>query len=244
MECNDEPQKRRFKPSDRPTAQLTNQTPPHLHQPVRDVVTRSSKHFRGKFPSRKCGRTIYWESLHERDCIGLLEFHPAVRSYREQPSKETYYDTSLQPRTYFPDFEALLKNDLVVHIEVKPAARMARKDHQEKYGLIAKHYESQGRHFRVMTELELRCEPLRTNVRRLREHVKTALSPTVVQGWLHDLGCGPYRFDEAARTIGVTALLRLIATGHLYVNLNLPMEGNQSVWATYTKETDHDAFYF
>ena len=59
--------------------------------PVRTVVTRSGKRFRGYFPSRKLRRMVGWESILERDAIAVLEYLPTVLHYEEQPSEETYY---------------------------------------------------------------------------------------------------------------------------------------------------------
>src|SRR3546814_4075345 len=41
--------------------------------PVRNVITRSGRHFRGLYPSRKVGRMVVFESILERDVIMLRE---------------------------------------------------------------------------------------------------------------------------------------------------------------------------
>jgi TnsA endonuclease N terminal len=224
---------------DAPTPRKTATT-----ERARTVITRSSKHFRGKFPSRKCGRTIHWESLYERDAVRWFEYHPGVQSYREQPTTETYFDALLEPQRYFPDFEVLLTNNIVVHIEVKPAKRLAKREVKEKYDLIARHYAQQGRHFRLLTEEDLRKEPMRSNVHRLREYSKHPLPVATAKRQMAALGdAESWGFNEAAERIGMCTLLCLIANGYLYVNLNVPMEGDQRVWAKHYEEVDHDAFY-
>lgn len=56
----------------------------------RRVITRSGRHFRGRYPSRKLGRMVAFESLIERDVILLLEFSRGVLSYQEQPTRIAY----------------------------------------------------------------------------------------------------------------------------------------------------------
>lgn len=229
----------------RPTASPDAPAPRKAATPerARTVITRSSKHFRGKFPSRKCGRTVHWESLGERNAALWLEYHPAVTSYREQPVVETYYDAMLEPRRYIPDFEVILRNGVVIHIEVKPAKRLLRRNLREKYELIAQHYARAGRRFRLLTETELQKEPMCTNVRRLREFSKHPLLQPEAQAQLAVLGnAASWGFDEAAEKIGTTTLLRLVANGYLYVNLDVPMDRNCQVWTKHFEGADHDAF--
>jgi hypothetical protein len=49
--------------------------------PVRRVVTRGGRRFRGFFPSAKNGCMVPWESLLERDAITLLEYMRTVRCF-------------------------------------------------------------------------------------------------------------------------------------------------------------------
>ena len=48
---------------------------------VRKVVTRSSCHFRGYFPSLKNGHSVGWESQLEGGLFRLLELSPFVLRY-------------------------------------------------------------------------------------------------------------------------------------------------------------------
>src|SRR5215831_20780141 len=126
--------------------------------PVRKVVTRSGKKFRGRFPSRKNAAMVCWESLHERQAILLFEYSANVASYEEQPSEETYYVRGV-PHRYYPDFRTTLTNGHVVDIEVKPSAKLLKAQNKEKYGRIASMYLRAGRQFRLLTERDYRAQP-------------------------------------------------------------------------------------
>jgi hypothetical protein len=89
------------------------------HTPARQVVRPTGGIFRGRFPSRKSGRSVAFESLIERDALLLFEFSRGVASYREQPYSIRYTFEG-RSRKYTPDFELSLASGAVLLIEVKP----------------------------------------------------------------------------------------------------------------------------
>lgn len=127
--------------------------------PVRKVVRRSGKNFRGYFPSRKAGRLIGWESIHERDAILILEYTPEVKTFEEQPSEETYYLEDGTARTYYPDLRATYACGRVVDIEIKPSRKLENPELARKLALVEKRYLQLKREFEVWTELDFRAEP-------------------------------------------------------------------------------------
>jgi hypothetical protein len=136
---------------------------------VRKVVTRSGRHHRGKFPSIKLGRMVQWESFLERDAILHFEYHPLVVSYQEQPSIETFYDKSGELRTYFPDFRVDFDDGRELFVEVKPAEKLKDPQLRDRLDRIAARFKEQGRLFKVMTDVDIRREPLLGNLKRLHE---------------------------------------------------------------------------
>lgn len=134
--------------------------------PVRKVITRSGKKFRGRFPSRKNAIMVCWESLRERDAIGLFEYSANVVSYEEQPSEETFYVGGV-PHTYYPDFRVRFSNEQVLDVEVKPSRKLRSAESKEKYGRIADMYKKSGRNFRILTERDYRAQPLHANLKRI-----------------------------------------------------------------------------
>lgn len=135
--------------------------------PVRKVVRRSGKNFRGYFPSRRLGRLVGWESLHERDAIRLVEYDPTVASYEEQPSEEIYYEVSGKARRYYPDLRVHYRNGRVVDIEVKPRQKLEDPRIEAKFKRIQKRYKELGRRFEIWTEREIRAEPRFSEVARI-----------------------------------------------------------------------------
>lgn len=127
--------------------------------PVRKVVRRSGKNFRGYFPSRKVGGLIGWESIHERDAILILEYTPEVKTFEEQPSEETYYLDDGTARKYYPDLRVDYADGRVVDIEIKPSQKLENPVLAEKLSLVARRYAQLNREFVVWTEREIRAEP-------------------------------------------------------------------------------------
>lgn len=199
---------------------------------VRKVVTRSGKRFRGKFPSRKLGRMVQWESLLERDAILALEYLHEVATYQEQPSIEIYYDGGDQPRRYVPDFRAVFGDGRELLIEIKPEARVATKEISEKLGAIAKRFEEQGRHYRVLTENDIRREPFFGNLRRLHSSGRRLKRASCTDALVERLGDGPvWTIAEAAEQIGgIEDVLRLVAAGRLRIDLQAPIVATSLVW--------------
>lgn len=127
--------------------------------PVRKAVTRSGKHFRAKFPSRKLRRMVLVESILEAHAALILEHRSDVASYEEQPSVEIYYEADGTPHKYVPDFLATLEDGSSVHIEVKPAAKLLNPALRAKFDLIALRFRETNRQFEIWTDDVIRAEP-------------------------------------------------------------------------------------
>lgn len=207
---------------------------------VRKVVTRSGKRYRGNFPSRKLGRMVQWESFLERDAFLLLEYHPRVTAYQEQPSFETYYGEDGLPRQYIPDLAANLDDGRVIVIEVKPEAELSKKKTHQKYAAIAQRFQEQGRIFRILTENDIRREPLHTNLRRIdditRGH-KLSIDGVLLEG-------GPtWTLDDAARQLGgMHEVLLRIRFGSMTFNYEERLTSDSKLWIVDLKGGGHDPF--
>lgn len=203
----------------------------------RRVITRSGRHFRGRYPSRKLGRMVAFESLIERDVILLLEFSRGVQSYQEQPERIVYSDGQTM-REYYPDFEAKLASGPRVHIEVKPSAKLDSPKIAKKLQQIATHYaQHRDEYFRVITELDARKEPLHTNLKTLSPlRAKPAASPQDFPVRLHGK---PWHVLEAS--VGRAVLLKQVALGNLVCDLASPLQGDLMVFTA--QEAAHDSLY-
>lgn len=199
---------------------------------VRKVVTRSGKRFRGKFPSAKLGRMVEWESLHERDAILHLEYHPLVVRYQEQPSIEIYYDPAGESHKYFPDFSALFKSGKERFFEIKPSRFLRKRDVREKLEAVASRFQEQGRDFRVLTEEHIRRQPLFSNLKAIHRSAKEVSYRETDKQLAMSLVGGPiWSFGDLVAQLGsVQKVLRLIRGDYLRVDLESMLEDSSMVW--------------
>ncbi|RXZ36082.1 hypothetical protein D9O50_05860 [Oxalobacteraceae bacterium CAVE-383] len=142
---------------------------------AREPIGRSFGLVRGKFPSKKIGRMIHWESQLERDTVLLLEFSPGVIRYREQPFK-IHIVLDGKTSRYTPDFEVIRANGEIEIIEVKPSQIYADKHEMKRFAQIKKYFNDQGSEFRIVTEKEIRNEWLLENLKILKRFRRGALS--------------------------------------------------------------------
>lgn len=144
---------------------------------ARKVITRSGRKFRGKFPSRKLGRMVHFESLLERDAIAILEAAADIASYQEQPRRVEYSDGEVI-REYFPDFQAVAVTGEVVDVEVKSSAQFHRNAIKKKFSAIWAHYWARGELLAVVTEHDLRGE------RRIAAFCELRDRGSAAPGWI------------------------------------------------------------
>lgn len=211
---------------------------------VRKVVTRSGRGIRGKFPSRKLGQQVYWESLLERDAILMFELHPLVLSYQEQPLVDTYYDEAGGVYQCYPDFLLQTVGGTEILVEVKRNADLARPSVKRKLGLIAAHFADQGRDYRVITESTIHREPLHSNLQRLWESARAFVISSIVHSGIDDLSAHHvYSVATLARIFGSEqAAFALIAMGRLRANLEEPLTSATSVWIPTNREAGDGSF--
>jgi len=214
-------------------------------QRVRRIVTRSGGGYRGKFPSRKLGRMVHYQSLLERDAILHLEYHPAVVDYQEQPSRETYYDADQNARFYFPDFLAILVTSMAINIEAKPHAKTLSPKTHDKLACVALRMSEQQRVFRVWTEHHIRREPLYSNLRRLHEARAQNTNPLRLEMLLKvaRAEAPSFAYEELVKRFGTpSAVLGLLARGVLRANLEQPLTSSTRIWTQWNPEDIDGAF--
>ena len=136
---------------------------------VRKVVTRSSCHFRGYFPSLKNGHPVAWESQLEGGFFRLLELSPSVLRYEVQPTRERIPlgDTFVD---YVPDLRVWLKDGGEWWIEIKPAKKLLIRSVKQKLNAATIHFPITNRKFSVITEELIWREPLAANLKKIMYH--------------------------------------------------------------------------
>lgn len=193
---------------------------------VRKVVTRRGRHFRGYFPSHKLHRMVAYESLLERDAILLLETSPGVVSYQEQPTVIQYFDGQ-SLCDYYPDFEVVLADNSIFHLEVKTTTKLKNPKVATKFAAVAAHYQEKRLGFRIVTEQELQREPLLSNAQELVYLTGNTGRPLPSFHELRsDLGADTIAFSKAENILGRDTVLHLIAHRMLGCDLTQPLAGN------------------
>ncbi|KVN21687.1 hypothetical protein WJ63_21465 [Burkholderia pyrrocinia] len=64
------------------------------------------------------------ESRLEFDAAMRFDFSTGVKRYRERPTRVTYRDRDGKVRIYYLDFELTMTDGTIVHVEIKPAAKL------------------------------------------------------------------------------------------------------------------------
>ena len=199
--------------------------------PVRRVVTRSGRHIRGKFPSRKMGRMVEWESPLEADAIRLFEFNPGVRAYYSQPSVEHYHDAFGTTRSFVPDFRIDWLHGGSLLVEVKSDADAAYPPTQHLLGLKAMAMQLQGKPYRLLTPAQIKSQPLFENLKLLESHAKGPLCPESMEymGALSNRTI--FSLQDIAHQLGSTQMVfRAIAHGLLRTDLQQPLNMESLIW--------------
>lgn len=211
---------------------------------ARKVITRSGRGIRGKFPSKKLKRHIHWETLLERDAALMFEMHPLIASYQEQPSEETYYDECGNVCVCYPDFLLRLIDGSKVWIEVKRKIDLSRPKIRRKLELIALRFAELGRTYRILSEEQIRREPLHSNLEELWKATNAARVDTGVHSVVNGLSNQQlYTTEEISVLLGDEQIVRaLIAHGRLRTNLEMPLGPASKVWTALNKEAGDGSF--
>ena len=104
---------------------------------IRKIVRRSNSRMTGKFPSRKNGRMMQWESKYELETFQVLEISPLVAAYSEQPAELKYSGVDGIEHRHYPDILVVLRNGIKMFIEVKPESAITDQALADRTHLIA-----------------------------------------------------------------------------------------------------------
>jgi TnsA endonuclease N terminal len=228
------------------TLNAGNNAPPlkvGIHIPIRKVVRPTGVNFRGRFPSRKCGRPVSFESLIERDAIILFEFSRGVSGFREQPYS-VHYTLNGRTRKYTPDFELILASGAVLLVEVKPEERANEPTEFQRLARIASHFAERGIPFRILTDKQIRQRDLLFNLNGLIPYRDASLPDfqrRLLQSRLPD---APVAWAHVRSVVGSNAQVwRLLA--HDLVSCDLRQRLNDhTILSIQHSEADDAELYF
>ena len=156
--------------------------------PVRKLK-KSYRNVTGLFYSRRLRRLVQFDSLLERDFIQLLDIHPAVLSFAEQPVRIEFTDEQGTDLVYVPDFHVTFRSGVFLGRRVKHPWIVETKyqsDLKENWPKIAPKARAAVRSarrcesiFHIITEACLEGPPLE-NARFLRRYMNSEPSKEVL----------------------------------------------------------------
>lgn len=166
------------------------------------------------FPSLKVGRLVACESALEAHFCLSLEYEPTVASYLPQP-EQVHIDCPTGRFRYTPDFEVIgIEGDCYL-AEIKPDHILDNKPYQKKLGHIQRHYDGQGKDFRLILERDIRVNPRIENLEILHGLVKAA-KPEQVTALIAALeSLNGTATIQSIHTACRADMLPAIAAGHL-----------------------------
>lgn len=167
-------------------------------------LKKSHRNVTGRFFSTLLNRLVQFDSLLERDFILLLDMHPAVRWFAEQPLKIVVRSEANDEQFYIPDFLITFhRGGFLGWTTCKPwivetkycsdlRADWAKIRPKIRAGVREAH--RRDAQFRIITELRIAAVDL-ANARFLRPYLNAAVPPEAIQGVV-----------AAARTVGRTTI--------------------------------------
>ena len=137
---------------------------------------RGYKQTVGNFSSCKMKTSFWYNSLLQKDFMYWLEFDPDVVSYKTLAIQLEYYINGKQKR-HAPDFQVIRHQKKQI-IEVKSQKIIKSEKYRRLYPLLLKICDETGWEFIVITESQVRQEPLLSNIKLLykygsKEYVKS-----------------------------------------------------------------------
>ncbi|WP_456027207.1 TnsA endonuclease N-terminal domain-containing protein [Pseudomonas capeferrum] len=198
---------------------------------VRKVVTRSSCHFRGYFPSLKNGHSVAWESQLEGGFFRLLELSPTVVRYEVQPSRERVPlgDSFVD---YVPDLRVFLENGCEWWFEIKPEKKLLISSVKLKLDAANRHFTATNRNFSVVTDGLIWREPMAKNLKKILYHrLGPLLSSSDKADAYSELNkYQPQVFEEVVSIFGEIEAWRLLALCIIGVDLDAPLAYKSTIF--------------
>lgn len=173
-------------------------------------IPRSYRSFTGRCWSAIAGDLVPFESGLERDLIIAADFLPGAYYLEAQPIK-----IQLGPKTYHPDYLLGFRSfpypvhNFEILIEVKPSSELEK--HAEKlsqsFELGLAYAQSRGWRFKVLTEAEIRADPLPT-LRFLRSYLVAPELPQIEGALREELRHQPKPVYAVAHAISKALRIR------------------------------------
>jgi len=204
----------------------------------------------GYYPFRG-EKSIWYESLLERDLLVLLEFNEMVMDIQEQPMTIEYVNANGREVTYTPDFLVIFKPINLrgldspypksLLIEVKPSKKLKEvfKEYRPRFKIATKYAQQNDYIFKIYDEKRIRGIELE-NILFLKRYRKThfeGVEEKRICGYLHDIG--HTQIDHILEALYATQTKKGIALSHLYqliynkkigIDLGQQINNRSTIW--------------
>lgn len=172
-----------------------------MKKAARKIKASKKGSFRGKFPSKKNMKMIYWESLLERDYLKTLEFDKNVLIFESQPIEIEFWYFG-KKRSYYPDFLVTMKTGKVYLVEVKPKSKVEDEENKIKAEVGKMYCEEHDWEYKVVTEEEIRNGFFLENFNFLKNYGKERTNVRTIDLlqslYEENKPCAIYKFREKA----------------------------------------------
>ncbi|WP_337165333.1 TnsA endonuclease N-terminal domain-containing protein [Vibrio fluvialis] len=210
-------------------------------------IPKNYRNVTGLAASNKADKPFF-ESTLERDLLTLLEFDPNVISYDVQPVKVGWTDIDGKPHSYVPDVLAQyrpggchfsLKDSVLFEVKYRNDIQQNWHEYKPKFKAAIRYAKTIGCRFKLMTEVEIRTVYME-NARFLLPYLDRQASDGHTELLLHQLvkmrQCSIEALlkaifnDKWAQAELVPTLWRLVASGRICTDLNIPLTMSSSIW--------------
>jgi TnsA endonuclease N terminal len=128
----------------------------------------------GNFSSCKMKTSFRYNSLLQKDFMYWLEFDTDVLSY-DTPAMTLKYQSNGKEKSYTPDFQVVRSQKKQI-IEVKSQKTFESEKYSRLYQMLSGLYDETGWTFVVLTEAEIRREPILPNIKLLYGYARESFS--------------------------------------------------------------------
>jgi hypothetical protein len=170
------------------------------------------------FASMKMNRQMHCEGDNERDAVALLEVHPDVLEYREQPQLGLHVEISGKVRQVFPDFELRYRDGRSEIVDVVRTRQLAKEDKKARMRLIGRRCRDLGYPYRIWTDVDIGRQPRLSAANAICWRGRQNLSDKVI-------ACATSRLFEC-KTVGALMEVLGVPTG---VVCALVLQGHVSI---------------
>ena len=200
---------------------------------------RGYKQTVGNFSSCKMNTSIWYDSTLKRDFMYWLEFDPDVVSYTTPAISFDYYQSG-KLKQYIPDFQVVRHQKKQI-IDVRSRKTIESDRYKRVYHQLLVMCNETGWEFVALSELEVRKEPISSNIKLLYRYARESFTIDEYKNCLEVVGSHlPASLADIYKTldyheISRNVLLKLIFCSSVKIDLKQPIRLDSAITAVSEK---------